>query len=285
MGKQALWDRVAAHLWWLESDVEAKTSFGATVSVDAGDVTGRYIYYFGMKEPNLTEWIARRLRPGDVFVDVGANIGYFSLLASGLVGDSGKVIAVEALPKIFERLVSNVKANRASNVRTVCSAAWDRRQTLTLYTRADRPPGTTTAVPILADRWRLEDKCQVSAAPLSAILRPYEMRAVRLVKIDVEGAEWHVVAGMTPLLQVCRDDLEIVIEVTRKALVADGKCPEDLLDFFASWGFHAYRIENDYAGSAYFGNNVPLRPTRIEAFPTATEQADLIFSRVDAASL
>jgi hypothetical protein len=51
-----------------------------------------YIYYFGVWEPNITRWIVRRLASGDMFIDVGANVGYYSLLASKLVGESGSVV-------------------------------------------------------------------------------------------------------------------------------------------------------------------------------------------------
>ncbi|HEY3128368.1 MAG TPA: FkbM family methyltransferase, partial [Acidobacteriota bacterium] len=129
-GKKTLWAHLAAHLWWLESYVKAKTIFGSAVCADAADIVGRYIYYFGIWEPNLTNWISERLLAGDTFVDVGANIGYYSLLASKLVGESGRVVAVEALPQIFGILRDNLQANCAGNVRPVNIAAWDRKEDL-----------------------------------------------------------------------------------------------------------------------------------------------------------
>lgn len=74
----------------------ARTRFGATFAVDTQDLIQRYLYLFGVWEPHMTRWLQRRLKPGDVFVDVGANIGYYSILASRLVGARGKVVAIEA---------------------------------------------------------------------------------------------------------------------------------------------------------------------------------------------
>lgn len=76
--------------------------------------------------------MAERLKPGDVFVDVGANIGYFSLLASKLVGPGGRVVAIEASPEVFDLLRRNLELNKAHNVRAVNVAISDREGSLQL---------------------------------------------------------------------------------------------------------------------------------------------------------
>ncbi len=284
-GKKILWDSVAAHLLWLLTDVKIKTIFGNTISTNAKDIVGRYLYYFGIWEPNLTDWIRHCLKPGDVFVDVGANVGYYSLLASSLVGDSGKVVAIEALPEIFEKLKNNLEMNHANNVRAVNMAVWDRTDLITLFTQAGDLQANTTAMHGWADQWNLQKKCQVRAASLPAILSPEEIQGARLIKIDVEGAEWRVISGLTALSHVCRRDLEIVVEVAPRMLQEQGKSCQDVLDFFGSWGMHPYSIENDYLAAAYYSRTAPRRPQRIVRIPTETEQTDVIFSRTDAAFL
>ncbi len=284
-GKKVLWKYIAAHLWWLESRATAQTEFGSTLHLDAHDLVGRYIYYFGLWEPNLTNWIRQRLHQGDVFIDVGANIGYYSLLASRLVGNSGKVVAVEALPQIFGTLSDNLKANCAYNVRPVNMAVWDKQERVRIFTEPQSPSGTTTLMEQWANRWELSAFCEVPAAPLPSILKDEEIKAARLIKIDVEGAEWRVISGMAPLMSACRDDLEIIVEIAPKMLEAEGKTCQDLLDLFRSWGFFPYHIENDYSAEAYFCPAVQRRPERTESIPTTAEQTDIIFSRVNAASL
>lgn len=64
-------------------------------NVTTTDIIQRYLYLFGTWEPHLTAWIHQRLTPGATFIDVGANIGYYSLLAAHLVGPTGRVVAVE----------------------------------------------------------------------------------------------------------------------------------------------------------------------------------------------
>ena len=105
------------------------------------------------------------------------------------------------------------------------------------------------------------------------------MKAARVVKIDVEGAEWHVIQGMVELLQDCRQDLEVMVEVTPKLLTAEQHTSAELLALFAHHGFRPYILENDYSPLAYCAPSVPLSPRPITNLPADCEQADIIFSR------
>ena len=289
VGKGTMWDRILSHLWWLETYVAAKTFYGCRLYTDARDIVGRYLYYFGIWEPNLTHWMSERLAPGDVFIDVGANVGYFTLLASQRVGKKGAVVAIEALPKTCEILQMNLEANNISNVRAVNMAAWDKEEPLKMFTRAENPPGTTTVMNAWAGKWELDSQCTVQAAPLSSILKPAEIAGARLVKMDVEGAEWHAIQGMQPILDASRQDLEIVLEVNFGMLKSEGKSFEDVVRFFGRWGFHPYFLENDYSARAYYAPGPPIHPVRIDRadqVPSETlEQMDVVFSRTDAARL
>jgi len=284
-GKKSLWRNLLAHLWWLETKVLARTCFGTEMRVDAEDIVGRYIYYFGVWEPVLTTWIRGRLAPGDTFIDVGANVGYYSLLTSQLVGNSGKVVAIEPAPQTFSVLQENISRNQAENVRAVNMAVWDCETNLQIFSKAGNTLGATTLMPGWAERWKLEPYCEVPAAPLPHILTSEELRSARLIKIDIEGAEWRAVLGLLPSLAGCREDLEIVLEVAPEMLQAEGKSCEDLLTLFRGLGFHPYLVENDYSAIAYLSKAMPNRPKRIVQVPARAEQTDIIFSRVDAPQL
>lgn len=283
MGKLLLYNSLAEHLWWLETSVNSSTVFKSTLQVDASDIVGKHIYYFGIWEPSLTRWIQCRLRPGDVFIDVGANIGYYSLLASKLVGDSGKVVSVEALPQIFVRLEQNLRQNDTRNVRTVNAAAWDKPEKVKIFTRQEGPSGSTTLIPEWADQWHLQQQLEIDAKPLSDILTEEEIKSARLIKIDVEGAEWHVISEMQSWLSRTRKDLEIVIEISRSMMQTQGKSLQDILDVFNGFGFQGYQIQNDYLASTciYIENYGP--PQQVKQWPDErVDQIDLIFSRVNA---
>jgi FkbM family methyltransferase len=283
-GKRQVWHLVCEHLWWLESHANAKTIFGSTLHVDARDIGGRLIYYFGVWEPQLTAWIAGCLKPGDGFIDVGANMGYFSLLAAGLVGATGKVVAIEAVPRTFNLLRHNLDANNAANVRPLNVAAWDRQETLTMFIEPSRITGTSTLVPAWAEKWSLGGHCEVPADALAVLLQPDEIRLARFIKIDVEGAEWRVVSGMIPMLAIARRDVEVIIEIATE-LEVEGKTYRDVFSLFGQAGFFPYLIGNDYSPASYIANAPGNRPRRIEEIPHGVDQIDVIFSRRDEVSL
>lgn len=284
--KLFLYNAFAEHLWWLEGKVSGTTVFGSKLEIDASEIIGKHIYYLGIWEPILTRWIDRRLGRGDLFIDVGANIGYFSLLASKLVGASGKVVAIEALPQIHRKLECNLKQNGAYNVRTVNVAAWDKSEKVKIFSRKDRPSATTTLMGEWADKWQLREELEIEARPLSLILTPEEIQTARLIKIDVEGAEWHIISDMTSWLAQTDEKLEIVLEISRSMLAGQGKSFEDILCIFAAFGFQGYRIRNDYLASTCIREDIESPPQRIMHWPDEpVDQIDLILSRVDADSL
>lgn len=257
-------------------EFEVSTRFGTRMAGETSDILDAYIYCFGVWEPNLTEWVRSRLRPGDVFVDVGANVGYFSLLASRLVGDGGAVVAVEASPGTFERLQRNVALNRARNVRAVNLAAGARRGTVRLYRGPASNRGETTTL----ESSGFQPDAEVECLPLAEVLTPDEVRRARLVKIDVEGAEWDVVEGLLPLLPSCRPDLEVMVEINPKYAGPQGRRPEEILEAFAPFGFRPYRIDNPYNPLTYLSSE-RQRPAPLAA--AIAEETDVILSRQGAA--
>lgn len=276
MGKRAFWTRVVDPLFaWERHKFEASTVFGCTMAGETRDILQQYVYYFGLWEPNLTRFISRRLVRGDTFIDVGANIGYFALLASTLVGDSGCVVAIEASPKLFAALRANLDRNGVHNVRAVNKTASDRREIVSLFGGNDYHTGLTT----ICEQRGLKFECEVETMPLSAIVSPSEMRSARFIKIDVEGAEWSVVAGMAPLLQTTRPDLEIMVEIDPKLLACQQKDPQDVLTILLDAGFHAYRLENDYSAERYISPLTEERPVRLRE--PIRNVSDIIFSRED----
>ncbi|MEF3112476.1 FkbM family methyltransferase [Streptomyces chrestomyceticus] len=260
----------------------ARTRFGATFVTDTQDLIQRYIYLFGVWEPHLTRWLERRLRPGDVFVDVGANIGYYSLLASRLVGEKGTVVALEASPDFHRVLRKQVAINGCGNVRAVNAAISDREEMLTFILASSHNMGANSIVPYAGEA---ESTFEVAAQPLSDVLSADELARARVIKIDVEGAEGSVVRGLVPLLDQLRSDAELAIEVTPQRMLELGESAEELLGALRAHGFHMYRLPNDYTASRY-----PAALRREAAVPIRwrepiTEESELLFSRVDAEAL
>ncbi|MEU1804904.1 FkbM family methyltransferase [Streptomyces sp. NPDC019937] len=260
----------------------ARTRFGATFAVDTQDLIQRYLYLFGVWEPHMTRWLQRRLRPGDGFVDVGANIGYYSALASRLVGPGGTVVAVEASPTFHQLLLRHARRNGSTNIRALNAAVSDREELLTFVLASSRNMGANSIVPYDGPA---ESTFDIAARPLPDLLTEEEIARARVIKIDVEGAEGGVVRGLVPMLGRLRPDAELTIEVTPERMADLGESVEELLEALASHGFHTYRLANDYAAGSYPAalRRAPQVPVRWRGPVTA--ESDLVFSRTDAETL
>jgi FkbM family methyltransferase len=190
---------------------ETTAAFGARFRGTLSGLVQRSVFHFGEYEPNLTAFVREHLRPGDVFVDVGANVGYFSLLAARLVGEAGSVVAVEAAPSTFAALEANLARNGAVNVRAVDAAAFDRETTLPIYhIPSEENTGGASVVHDVGPQEAL-----VRAAPLAALLGDAEIARARLIKIDVEGAEVAALRGLLPVIDRLPRDAQLIVETLR----------------------------------------------------------------------
>ncbi|MFH8785030.1 FkbM family methyltransferase [Streptomyces roseoverticillatus] len=257
----------------------ARTRFGADIAVDTQDLIQRYIYMFGAWEPPMTYWLSQRLGPGDTFVDVGANIGYFSLLAARRVGPAGRVVAIEASPVFHRRVLANARRNACRNVRAVNVAVSDVRRSVRFTLASSRNMGANSIVPYDGP---VESCFEAQALPLTEVLTASEVAGARVIKVDVEGAEGSVVRGMVPLLDRLRSDAEITVEVAPERMALLGDSADELLATMRHFGFHAYRQPNDYAAESYpaalRSAGAPLARVR----GPLVEEGDLVFSHVDA---
>lgn len=259
-----------------------RTRFGATMAVDTQDLIQRYVYMFGLWEPHMTHWLQRRLRPGDTYVDIGANVGYFSLLAAQLVGEKGRVVAIEASPTYHAQIRRHADLNGRTNIRTLHTAVADARRTVTLILASSQNMGAASIVPYDGPA---EVTHEVEAHPLPDLLDADETATARVIKIDVEGAEGAVIRGLAPLLDKLRPDAELTVEVTPARMEALGESPDALLKTMRQHGFHPYRLPNSYDPASYPAalHGAPAVPVRWRG--PVTEESDLVFSRVDAETL
>ncbi|MFF2927100.1 FkbM family methyltransferase [Streptomyces celluloflavus] len=257
----------------------ARTRFGATFLADTQDLIQRYLYIFEIWEPHLTRWLERRLKPDDVFVDVGANIGYYSVLASRLVGATGGVAAVEASPTFHQMLVRQVQINGCTNIRTVNAAVSDREETVKFSLASSRSMGANSIVPYDG---AVESTFEAVARPLPDVVTEEEITRARVIKIDVEGAEGAVLRGLSPMLSRLRPDAELAIEVTPQRMAELGDSVEELLETLKVHGFHTYRLANGYRAGSYPA--ALSRPSRVpvRCRTQITDESELIFSRIDA---
>ena len=190
-------------------------------------------------ENATTRLIESLLRPGMTFVDVGAHAGYFTLLAAGLVGASGKVYAFEPAPQNFALLKRNVELNGFQNVVMFQKAVADRVGKIELFlSRCES--GWHSIYRGVKGAGRPVD---IEVTTLDETLAREGWPSVDLLKIDAEGAEPAVLRGLQVLLRrspsVC-----VIMEINPSTLQAAGVQPETLLAELENLGFSARALEN-----------------------------------------
>jgi FkbM family methyltransferase len=233
------------------------------------DMLPRTVYLFRTWEPALTRLLRSRLRPGDVFIDVGANLGWFTVVAGRLVGDRGRVFAIEPAPLVRPGLIRNIEANGLSNVQLVFEAA-------------SRAAGEVRVVPGPPEHTGISGVAPgpgIRCDTLPRLVGESAWRAARLIKIDVEGSVYDVVEGMREHLGELRPEAEVVVEFGGYA--ADRSAVAALVGAFADAGFHPYRlaemhdVKNYSAGATEAGH----RAERVYGLPA--RPGDFVFARVE----
>jgi len=177
-----------------------QTRFGV-MRLDASDFIQSRILSDGVYEPRTVELIERLLGEGDCFVDVGANIGQFSLLAAKRVGISGKVVAIEPNPRACAELLWNRRANRLERIIEVIHLAVSDAPGLVYF---ETPPAANLggSRQLTADADASVERYVVATASMAAIAERIGLQKIDVMKIDVEGAEASVLASLFALPQV-----------------------------------------------------------------------------------
>lgn len=193
----------------------------------------------GSYERGTTRLFKETIGEGMVVVDIGANIGHFTLIAARLVGNKGRVFAFEPEPHNFDLLVKNLELNRYSNVIPVPKAVSNRNGRARLY--LDK---------INWGEHSLSKQCpthfngvsvEVEIQTLDDFLKDYDGK-VDFIKIDAQGAELAIIQGMTNVIKNNRD-LKMVVEFWPEGLRHFGSSPEELLNALVSYGFKLYQID------------------------------------------
>jgi FkbM family methyltransferase len=183
--------------WWNSQrnkvSVIVRVGRNAKLRLPFDSVLGRLIYC-GTFEQDVQVFIERFLRKGDVFVDVGANIGLFTVIASELVGSEGQVHAFEPVKKTFDRLQENVEVNRFENVTCHQIAISDEVRQLEMVISTDgHDAWNSLGVPTMGNA---ESRELVQCVRWDDVALKYELEGcVTMMKIDVEGWEQHVIQG------------------------------------------------------------------------------------------
>jgi FkbM family methyltransferase len=225
------------------------TRWGAKMLVDTRDaMVSPWLVLDGLWESHVTDWLQHTLREGQVFVDVGANIGYFTLLGAMLVGPGGRCVGIEAHPRLAELLQRNVIINGLHHhVTTWHRAAWSETAELKLHMRRNFASNSSIgsigadALTRLGDTEKI---VEVPAVRLDDLLS--DLPSIDVLKIDVEGAEVHVVTGLARIL-ASNPAITVMFEWSPGQITDVGDDPATLLDLLLGHGFRFRLLEDGLA--------------------------------------
>jgi FkbM family methyltransferase len=184
----------------------------------------------GIFEPLETELVEREVCPGDVVLDIGANVGYYTLIFAERVGESGHVFAFEPDPDNFALLEKNVRANRYSNVTLERKAVSDVTGKIKLYTCPDNKGDHR-----IYDSGDGRRSIDIDAVALDDYFAEYQGR-IDFIKMDTQGAEAGILRGMTGLLRQ-HDGIKMVTEFWPVGLRRFGASAEQFLNHLSQLGF------------------------------------------------
>ena len=212
----------------LPKEVLATTEDGRKLYVALSDWTGDGIYFLGRYEPFCTETVSGHIKKGDVCLDVGANIGWYSTLFAKLCGANGEVHAFEPVPKTFADLQRNVALNEpSSNVFLNNFGLGDVEKEVEIHLFPDLPHGHAS---LAAKPNQKSETVPILIKTLDSYLKERNIKQVDFIKVDVEGAEQMFLRGATSLFQQKRPPL-IFMEMALENTKEFGYKPNDIIIF------------------------------------------------------
>ena len=210
--------------------------FGTFVDTSLEDWPNGYreLFLYGrMDQKELAVW-RRIIRPGDAVVDGGANYGYWTLVASRLIGPTGRVFSFEANPPTASRLEANVNASNATNVKIYNKALAATTGIATINAAsANTIGGHASLRRHTGSNWIHSTEISTVTADETAATETWPK--VRLIKLDIEGAELSALKGMRTIIK--RDKPYLTVEWNVNTAKAFGHHPRDIITLLASFGY------------------------------------------------
>lgn len=250
----------AKRQWWdAQRDSHGTCNFQLTPTTQIGlrfeDELSRMIYLDEFETEEIL-FVTRFLRPGDTFVDIGANLGLFSIRAADVVGPTGQVHAFEPCAKTFEWLRDNVALNGWNHVQLHPLAVSDNAGSAELITAAEgKAAYNSLAKPYVGGEFETQ---RIDTTTWDTFASEHQLDGkVALMKIDVEGWETKVLAGAVRSLS--RPDAPVLqVEFTEDAAQSAGSSTPALFNQIQSLGYRLYRwnpwestLQQEAPGSTY----------------------------------
>lgn len=199
----------------------------------------QHIFFFGVYDVAGINFIKRTLKPDDVFIDIGANIGTYSIAASGCLDKDkgGTIYSFEPVSGVYKRLMENIELNEIDNIFSKKLAIFDEHKTIELYLSSNENLGMSSIFHHDTESGEVES---VNAVKLDDFMSENNIRKVNLIKIDIEGAEIFALNGMVNTLREFTPIL--LVEISENVLQGDVVRGVDVFNFMRDIGYFPYSI-------------------------------------------
>lgn len=205
----------------------------------------RELYLTGSFEKKVKEFFKQNIIKNMNMLDVGADMGYYTVLFADLVGKGGKIYAFEPIPKANEKLIKNIKLNNFENV-IVCDFALSDRNGSTILVK----PGTESRISMDPSKEKNKnDTIDVLMKTFDDYAAESKINKIDFIKIDVEGAEMNVLKGMKK--SITKFHPEFLIEVHSKKLQLFDYNEESVFEFFKDLSYEFKLINVEYEAKHY----------------------------------
>jgi FkbM family methyltransferase len=215
-----------------------ETPYG-TFSFDPISLFGEALHKHGEYEPGMRRNIERTLRQGSTFVDIGANEGYFTVIAARIVGSSGRVVAVEPQSRLVPIILENLDRNRLRNVTVLNIAIGGQESMQPLYLASDTNSGASGLNK--SERWAMAAQ-RVRVRRLEDVLVEQKIDRVNFMKIDIEGGEYEAILASPAIFKEQLVDV-LGMELHPNLLARRGKDAADLIKLLADCGYRMLEME------------------------------------------
>lgn len=201
--------------------------------IDVASLLGYQLLKTGVYESEMIHVLKTYLGAGDTFVDLGGNEGYFTVIASLIVGGNGRVITIEPQSRLQPIINKNLTLNKCKNVTILQTLVSDSSGIGCLYLTSDLNTGATSLVSISRFLLPKED---IQALTLTEVFQQQNILTCDLLKVDIEGYEYEAILGSKDLFTSHRIKA-IALELHPYHLAKRGLSEKDIVDFLSSCGY------------------------------------------------
>lgn len=206
------------------------------MQVNPSEHIQQQLFWYGHYEKELGDLIKKVVKPGDVFVDIGANIGYFSLLSANYQ-PTAKIISIEPAKTVYEKLKENISVNNFKNIIAINSAVGEISEEKELFISGSDNLGMSS---FMQPENYSGKKEKVPVIKLDDWFKTCELTKIDLVKLDVEGSELAALKGMKDILENYQP--LIIVEINPGTLSLFGLEPTDIFTFLYQLNYKGFLI-------------------------------------------